>query len=297
MQSRSYCFTLFQYDSPESIEEEMRNWPHIRCAVFQVESSPTTSRHHIQGYVEFTKPVRVNRLKTGSFVTAHYEKRRGTRAQAIVYCEKEESRVSGPYYIGNFRLEPGKRNDLLECKEALDAGVDERTLAESHFGAWVRYRKSFAEYRSLRSPQRSWKTRVIIYWGVAGAGKTMSVYRESGGPGGTDGVYDVPRPNGGSVWFDGFDPSRDSVVLLDDFYGWIPLHLLLKLGDRYPLRVPVKGGMVNFNPKKLYITSNSHWLDWYKWDSFDHNLQVAFERRIDEIKEFTEEDILNISIE
>lgn len=206
------------------------------------------------------------------------EKAKGSRIQCIEYCSKEESRVEGPYTYGNMELHPGKRNDLLDIKEAIKDGSSELEIADEYFGQWVRYRKSFGQYRTLLATPRNSKTKLIIFWGKAGTGKTRKVYDDN------QDVYDLPRPNGGSVWFDNF---HHDVLLLDDFYGWIPLHLLLKLADRYPMQVPVKGGMVNFNAKRLYITSNVHYKEWYKWSEFNSELLHAFERRIDIIEEFT----------
>ena len=153
-------------------------------------------------------------------------------------------------------------------------------VADAHFGAFIRYHNGLAKYVHLRTGVRTEKTKLIIYWGKAGTGKTRAVWDAHG----FASIYPVPQPNGGSVWFDGLDSK--SVCLLDDFYGWIPLHLLLKMADRYPLDVPIKGGMCRFRCTHLYITSNKHWSEWYKWDELGNNLREAFERRIDEIKEF-----------
>ncbi|KAF8784594.1 Replication-associated protein like [Argiope bruennichi] len=38
---------------------------------------------------------------------------------------------------------------------------------------------------------------------------------------------------------------------------------LLRLLDRYPLKVPIKGGYAEFNSEIIYITSNQHWSEWY----------------------------------
>lgn len=231
----------------------------------------------MQAYVEFTKPVRLSHLQR-LWPGLHAERRAGSRDQAIAYCSKEESRVTNPTTFGEMVLNQGKRTDLEDIKDRLKEGASSLDIADEYFGDWVRYNKSFTLYRTLIQTPRDFKTSLIIYWGSAGSGKTRRVYSE----GGT--VYPVPQPNGGSVWFDGYEDHES--VLLDDFYGWIPLSLLLKMADRYAMKVPIKGGMVNFRPKKLYITSNSHPNEWYKWNEMNANLRAAFDRRIDEIIEF-----------
>ncbi len=120
--------------------------------------------------------------------------------------------------------------------------------------------------------RRAWPTELHILWGEAGSGKSRHVWELDAE------VYPVPNPNGGSLWFDGY--VGQDVVLLDDFYGWCPLHLLLKMADRYPLQVPIKGGHTEFVAKSLYITSNKPWREWYKWDELGNQLMAAFERRI-----------------
>jgi len=268
----TYYGTKLDFDSGLSAGESF-----IRGAIYQQERCPDTGRLHLQAYLETQRPVRLTALSK-LWPGIHAERRLGTRQQAIDYCTKEKSKVSGPFTFGSMELNQGKRSDLDEIKEAMKEGCTELEIADEYFGEWVRYNKAFTRYRTLICPPRNFKTKLIIYWGAAGSGKTRKVYSEGGN------VYPVPQPNGGNVWFDGLENQES--VLLDDFYGWIPLSLLLKMADRYTMQVPVKGGMVNFAPKNLYITSNSHPNEWYKWGEMNSNLRAAFDRRIDEIVEF-----------
>lgn len=274
---RNWCITIFNGDLHETADICAAHEP-LRYYILQGERCPSTGREHLQCYLEFRTSVRMGAIKRLLGNSLHAEARRGTRDQARDYCRKEESRISGPIEGGTWEQRRGQRRDLEVVKEKLDEGVSISDIAGEHFGIWCRYRKSFDAYQLLRSAPRGEKTKLVILWGKAGTGKTRLVYDTHGKD-----VYDLPRPNGGSVWFDGL---AHSVLLIDDFYGWVPLHLLLKLGDRYPLRVPVKGGMVNFNCTHLYITSNKHPDEWYHWSELGHNLREAFDRRIDEIKEF-----------
>jgi len=75
-------------------------------------------------------------------------------------------------------------------------------------------------------------------------------------------------------------------VVIDDFYGWLPLNFMLQLMDRYPMQVPVKGGYVNWAPRFIYITSNKHYVHWYKWLEHGNDMLRAFERRIDKLVHF-----------
>lgn len=272
MQSRSYCWTYFGQKTPDEVKSDLNDSGFVRYGIFQKEVCPDTQRAHLQGYCEFDRPIRLARFQR-ILPGVHCERRRGSRNRARNYCRKEDTRIDGPWEIGEWEAGgQGRRTDLTEIKARIEDGAGPRQIADEYFNQWVVYRRSFAAYRDLLQQPRQHITEVHILWGEAGSGKTRHVW-ELGLS-----VYPLPHPNGGSVWFDGY--NGEQVLLLDDFYGWIPVHLLLKLGDRYPLRVPIKGGMTQFVSTKLYITSNKPWSDWYKWDELGHELKQAFNRRI-----------------
>lgn len=75
-------------------------------------------------------------------------------------------------------------------------------------------------------------------------------------------------PAGRDIWYDGY--YGQPVALIDEFAGKasrIALAQLLRILDRYPIRVPFKGGFIPFIPKKIYITSNVHPSQWYDYTS------------------------------
>lgn len=76
-----------------------------------------------------------------------------------------------------------------------------------------------------------------------------------------------------SIWWDGY--SNEETVVLDEYYGWLPFDTLLRLCDRYPLLVESKGGQLQFNSKKIVITTNSNPRNWYRKAYFP-----AFIRRV-----------------
>lgn len=65
-----------------------------------------------------------------------------------------------------------------------------------------------------------------------------------------------------SNWWDGY--FNHETVIIDEFYGWLPFDLILRICDRYPLMVETKGGQVQFVAKNIIFTTNSNPVSWYK---------------------------------
>ena len=143
-------------------------------------------------------------------------------------------------------------------------------IAQDHFGQWVKYHHAFNLYRLTVQAQRDWPMEVHVYWGAAGTGKSRRAFDEN------PAAYWLAHSNGG-VWFDGY--NGQSCIIIDDFYGWLPWSFLLRLLDRYPMHVPVKGGHIPLVARKIVFTSNQAPIKWYDFDSdkFDFG---ALERRI-----------------
>lgn len=126
-------------------------------------------------------------------------------------------------------------------------------IADEHFGLWCQYRRSFNAYASMKFLPRAWKTQVHVYWGRTHTGKTRFVTEQSEG-------RSVFRPYD-YEWFCGY--TNQDIVILDDYRGQYPIDFFLRLCDRYPMSVRVKGGSANWAPKKIYITSNISICSWY----------------------------------
>jgi len=136
----------------------------------------------------------------------------------------------------------------------------------------LRYNRGIEKYLQYKKNRtRSWQTEVYILVGKPGIGKSRFCQ---------DNAPDAYWKRKGE-WWCGYD-LHESVVL-DEYYGWLPLDTMLRIMDRYPLMVETKGGAVNFVAKRLFITSNVAWENWYKWPNED--LKAAFQRRISHVIE------------
>lgn len=271
--------TIFLGEEDEKISED--NWQDylsalsekegVKAVMGQLERCPSSMTLHIQGYLKLKRSQRLSWLKRLDS-SAHWEKRLGNDQQAIEYCSKEDTRVDGPVFFGDWVTKQGSRNDLLKVKEMIDQGRTDQEVAEECFGSFIRYHKAFNYYRLIKMPKRYWPMEVYVFWGKSGTGKTRKVYDNE------DSIYTLPCASNGIPWFDGY--CGEECLLIDDFYGWIKISFLLKLMDRYPMSVQVKGSMVPFVSKKIYFTSNKDICDWYNWDQIGHEVKTAFMRRI-----------------
>lgn len=98
----------------------------VLFATYQLERGEQNGTPHLQGYIELKRKMRPNTLVTHHpFLRgAHFEKRMGTQKQAVDYCNKEATRVAGPWTFGDpFEDERGTRNDLELAKEAMKTGM------------------------------------------------------------------------------------------------------------------------------------------------------------------------------
>ena len=271
--SRRWCFTI-NNPSAQDTNKLVSLRQHSSYLVYQKEQGADETPHY-QGYVEFTNRKKGTTVKNLISQRCHLEVARGTPKQASEYCKKEQSRIEGPWEYGNLtEITQGTRTDLIAIKEAIDQGKSLTKVAEDHFSDFVRYEKGFRTYINMTDSPREVKTEVVVLTGFTGSGKSYLANYGFPTP------YVVPEATS-SQFFDGYDPRENQTVILDDFNGNIKFHTMLKLMDAYPYRVNTKGGMVNWKPKYLVITSNKEPDQWYLKKSLDSDLWPAFERRID----------------
>lgn len=275
MTSRNYCFTTFNMNW--DFHNASKN---VRYMILQLEETKE-GKEHYQGYLELDEPLRINRVKTilGDD-TMHLEKRRGTKDEAINYCKKKESQLDGPWEFGNPEVGQGHRSDLEEISLAIKNKATLKDLATNYTQTFIKYPSGITKVKGLIQEKRNQKTKLIIYWGDAGTGKTRKAYEEN-----PDAYF---KPNG--MWWDGYDNQK--CVIIDDYDGYIGFREFLQLTDRYPHKVPFKGGFTEFNSEKIIITSNIDPEYWYMGERLNKASNDAFNRRIDEKREFRKENPL-----
>lgn len=248
---RRWCFTI---NNPLPPEEEAVKLlaPDARYLICGREVGENGTPH-LQGYVNLKKTIRMGALKARLGGRGHFEPARGDDCQNRDYCSK-----GGDILIEHGSPQGrGKRNDLHDAIDVLQRTRSLAAVAQATPEVFVKYHRGLAALMVLH-PQmatpRNFKTEVTIFIGDPGCGKSRRCLELA------PDAYWKPR----GKWWDGYDGHE--IVILDDFYGWLPFDELLRLCDRYPLRVETKGGTVNFVAKIIYITSNRWPHEWYSED-------------------------------
>lgn len=136
MRMRNWCFTKYVLSIPEFDPTV------VRYCVYQHEICPETGREHLQGYIEFTKSIRLSAVKAlFGDQTMHLEKRQGSRDQARDYCIKDATRKpeTEVFQFGNYEISPGSRNDLNEVYELIKQGKRKYEILEAFPNVYMKY--------------------------------------------------------------------------------------------------------------------------------------------------------------
>jgi len=251
-QMRHWCFTLANYTPEEltKIDDLVANGS-ATYVCYQGELCPTTGTPHLQGFVSFKNARQLGGVKRLIGSRAHLEPMRGTASQSVEYCRKEESRdPNGP----NFREfgvcpvgagTPGARSDLSAVAQLIKDGKRARDVFDENPSLFIRNFKGIERSIALLEPVRAWKTAVFWYYGPTGTGKSRRAQEEA-----PNAYWKDPS----NSWWDGYEGHED--VIIDDYRAdFCKFSYLLRVFDRYPLSVQVKGGTRNFLAKRIFVTT------------------------------------------
>lgn len=265
--SRSYCFTWNNYS-----EDEWEGCKRNNCVylVMGREKCPSTGTKHIQGYIYFKNAITFKSMNK-MFNGAHITQANGTAEDNFKYCSKE-----GEFYEQGERPKQGKRTDLAGIRDNVKEGCNMRDVLNecTNFQA-TRIAEVMLKYFER---ERYFKTEVLWFFGETGCGKTTEAVRRMDG----ESIYWCSF----GKWWEGYD-AHENVIIDDIREETFYFHTLLRITDRYPLRVECKGGSRQLLARKIIITCPVHPTILYK--GWDKNDQLT--RRISEIREFNGNDV------
>ena len=109
-------------------------------------------------------------------------------------------------------------------------------------------------YKRLKVPKRNWAMELIFIIGPTGTGKSKEARRLAG-----EGAYWMG--SNGKWWEDYW---AEHTVVWDEFYGHsCPFSLILRILDRYTLKLEMKGASIEFSSRRIIFTSNQEPEHWY----------------------------------
>jgi len=253
---RDWMVTIYGADAPVYDPDTMD------CLVFQKERCPSTAREHYQTFVRFKTRKRMETVKRCMGNNAHVEAARCDASTCIAYCTKSDTRVGEPVIMGT--LPPRKR----KVQELL--GLSVREILEEQPQLW-RSVKQLKEAKLALSLPRTIPTETILLTGGTGTGKSKIAHLVSQFLGGAAWI------DPGLQWFDQYEGQ--DLAIVDEFRG-CPATQILRLCDRYPLRVPIKGSFVEWRPLYMILTSNLSFNEIF--GGLDDKTMQAVRRRVKE---------------
>lgn len=212
---------------------------------------------HLQGYFHLQKQLGFSRIKKMLGDDVHFEFAKGTPEENREYCRKGLDPKKNPTGFADAVFmergdlpQQGKRNDLHAMREMFKSG---RPLCEVVLECKSYQAMKGAELLSkyiVPNITKKKKVEVLWFYGPTGTGKTHAAYALVEERGMGDSLW-VSADS--LKWFDGYGGQR--AVIVDDIRrDDINFNYLLRLLDGRPIRCPVKGSFVTWNPDLIIFT-------------------------------------------
>lgn len=250
-----------------------RENPGLAYAIGQFEVGET-GRPHLQAFLRWEQPKSLGQCREWGGEGWHWEPVRGAKSdtrRCIDYCSKTSGRLEGPWQVGE-APDQGVRSDLSAVARAVLDGESDHKLAQLYPATFVQYGRGLRVLRAAVEQPRIQERK--LYWiaGASGIGKSHRAWTQ----------YPDAYPLATWKWWDGY--SGQSAVIADDVcISDINCEEFLSIVDKWPRRLPVKGGFVGRDWVVIVFTSNVSW-DVFKstisakpeqWDALDRRLTKA----------------------
>lgn len=266
--ARSICWTLNNYE-PYHVDVLRTLAKDAKYFVWGYEIAPTTGTPHLQGYTAWDNPRSLDKFATYFQKKIHLERAKGTAKQASDYCKKPDTKdpskpAPGWEEYGELPRQ-GERTDWCVAVEEIKSGTPVEEVIENQ-PQLLPCVRALTTFKNMCLKPLNRPVEVIVLYGEAGSGKSRWAYDNY------PDLYAKPA----NKWWDGY--TGQTTVLLDDFYGWIQYHDLLRVLDRYAYNCEYKGGHCWAQWERVIITSNKPPAQWY-----EKGLTPALARRLSKI--------------
>lgn len=274
---RNWCFTINNYSNDDW--DALTHEPHLDelgiTYIVVGREVGDSGTPHLQGYIEFKTANSLRGIIKKLGKHGHYEPRRGTQKQASDYCKKD-----GVFFeFGEPKQENGVRKDWKVINTNIQLGMRVRDQIEQGANT-LQHIQHIEKISKYLEPKRNFMPRVYWFWGPSGTGKSHTASE----------MFPDAYWTNSFEWWDGYDGH--SAVIIDDYRAdFCKFHELLRLLDRYPYQVPIKGGFRQFVAKDIIITTPKNHTE--TWSSRSEENLYQLKRRIYKEVEFTQASLGN----
>lgn len=271
-----WCFTINNPEEHGHTADELRSKfdtlvqeKRVRYVVFQRESGEEKTEH-FQGYIQMFKKTRLSWLKDKISDSAHWEHCNGNAEQNEEYCTKEDTRIDGPWRCGKAENRSrGKRCDWDAAYEVIakhstpTAAFYEEMRATAPNILFNNLSNVIKMQNQMHPPKNRGKVEIITIIGNTGTGKSTIADCNTIMQGTDFTRAFKPRIERDKIWWCGyngqddiwFDDIREGCISVGTFLNWFDT-------EGRALTLPTKGGSVNAEYTRIWITSNEdpgHW--------------------------------------
>lgn len=255
VQSKGWCFTLNNYT--ESQLGYYHNpigwdkWSDIEYLVVGREVGESGTPH-LQGYIRFKKKVTFPTVLNVLRGHPHIEKAKGSPKQNRTYCTK-----GGDFKEFGVVPKQGKRADLVEAVELFKKTTKSVDEWCTEFPQYLQHAHLLDRVARVRHGHRTEAPKLYALWGPPGVGKSHRAREIAKG---YETMAWVTFENGFLGGYNG-----EECAIFDDFRGdSMKMNVLLRLTDKYPYMVNVKGGYTRWTAKCVIFTCVDKPEHWYK---------------------------------
>lgn len=192
------------------------------------------------------------------------------------YVTKVDSRVKAIEGYGNLTDDSGARSDLDIIYAEIAQGTPIYDIMSRFPRQFMRNHAAISKLCAMYDKPRPYgPCTVEVWWGVTGSGKSHKAFHE---------YPEAYRKSIPGKWWEGY--RGESTVVFEEFNPnedkELRLPELLKILDKYPYQVEIKGASMQLKANTFVFTTNVDPRTWYD----GHPQQPALARRINRVVHF-----------